>query len=288
MAPGRRGGDRGRVELRGAGAVVRRDAAGYAEAVAGWSREMARERAGHPYGWGDFGMFVLWSLAAGPALWVGIAGRWREAVAQVRASPRAVAVVGVSVVQYAALAFYQDISFSPRYLLAALPCAVVLPAAWGVGEGGRSRRAAIAVSVVVAIAAAPLLRWRERPLPSALRDLPTRLSATDGRAVIVTGQICPAVVYERELRRLEGRAADHMQVCPGWRWPARLDVRLDALRLEGRPVVIDLRGAVWVGARQRAALRAEASAGAPPSGTRARSARGPSGAEGECGLPGPR
>lgn len=227
---------------------------GYAESVASWSREMARERSGHPYGWRDLGMFALWSLATGPALWVGIVWRWREVIARVRTSPQAVAVVGVSVVQYAALAFYQDIAFSPRYLLAALPCAVVLPAAWSFEEAGRARRAALALSVVVAVAAAPLLRWRERPLRSALDDLPAQLSAADGRAVIVTGQICPAVVYERELRRLEGRTADQVQVCPGWRWPVPLDARLEALRLEGRPIVIDLRGSVWVGARQRAAL----------------------------------
>jgi 4-amino-4-deoxy-L-arabinose transferase-like glycosyltransferase len=226
---------------------------GYVEAVMAWSREMARERTGHPYGWRDFGMFVVWSLAAGPALWVGIARYGRAMVRGLRASPRALVVVGVSVVQYAALAFYQDISFSPRYLLAALPCAVVLPAAWGLGAGTRAWRVAVGASVVIAVAAAPVLRWRERPLRGALRELPARLAGADARAVVVTGQICPAVVYERELRRLEGSRGDQVQVCPGWRWPANLEQRLGMLRREGRPVVIDLREAVWVGTRQRVA-----------------------------------
>ena len=162
-------------------------------------------------------------------------------------------VVGVSAVQYAALAFYQDIAFSPRYLLAALPGAVILPAAWALNEV-RWRRGALAVSLAFAVLAVPVLRWREAPLRVALRELPTRLDGAGERAVVVSGQICPAVVYERELRRLEGRVSDLVQVCPGWRWPARLDVRLDALRAEGRAVVIDLRDVVWVGARQRAAL----------------------------------
>jgi len=162
-------------------------------------------------------------------------------------------VVGISALQYGALAFYQDIAFSPRYLLAALPGAIVLPAAWAL-DGTRWRRGALIASLAFAVVAMPALRWRERPLRDALRELPSRLDGVGERAVVVSGQVCPAVVYERELRRLESRASDLVQVCPGWRWPARLDAKLDALRREGRPVVIDLRDAVWVGARQRAAL----------------------------------
>ena len=226
---------------------------GYGAVVASWVGEMGRERAGHPYGWRDLGMFVVWSLTAGPTLWVALATRVREALQEIRNAPRTAMVVGVSALQYGALAFYQDIGFSPRYLLAALPGAIVLPAAWAL-EGARWRRGALAASLAFAVAAVPALRWREGALRGALRELPLRLDGVGERAVVVSGQVCPAVVYERELRRLEGRGSDLVQVCPGWRWPARLDERLDALRREGRPVVIDLRGAVWLGERQRSAL----------------------------------
>jgi 4-amino-4-deoxy-L-arabinose transferase-like glycosyltransferase len=226
---------------------------GYGAAVASWGGEMGRERAGHPYGWRDLGMFLVWSLAAGPVLWVALAARGRDALREFRGEPRAAMVAGVSALQYGALAFYQDIAFSPRYLLAALPGAIILPAAWALA-GTRWRRSALVASLAFAVAAAPALRWREAPLRGALRELPSRLDDVSERAAVVSGQVCPSVVYERELRRLEGRASDLVQVCPGWRWPARLDARLDALRGEGRPVVIDLRDAVWVGARQRSAL----------------------------------
>jgi hypothetical protein len=224
----------------------------YLDAVAVWIRAMRDERARHPYGWRDVGMFLLWSLAAAPGAWVALVNEMPQLWRSVRVSPRALVVIGVSALQWIALAFYQDISFSPRYLLGALGGAVLLPAAWAL-ETSRWRQKILLASLVFPLLAAPLLRWHERPLLNALRELPSRLDHVERNSVVVSGQACPAVVYERALRRLEGRATDLLAVCPGWYWPTDLEARLNALRAEGRPVVLDLREGVWVGPRQHMA-----------------------------------
>ncbi len=78
-------------------------------------------------------------------------------------------------------------------------------------------------------------------------------------AVVVTGQVCPALVYRRELARLAGAppplAPRWAQVCPGWRWPENLAGRLDGERANGRVVVLDLRAEVWPGLRGGRYLR---------------------------------
>ena len=87
---------------------------------------------------------------------------------------------------------------------------------------------------------------------SAREFLRSRLRDVAPNAIVVSGQACPAVVLTRTTTRLGGTPVDWRAVCPGWRWPANLPSHLDALRAEGRPLVVDLRAAVWVGPRQRA------------------------------------
>ncbi len=227
----------------------------YVSTLREWGRAMAGERAQHPYGARDFAMFLAWLAASGPsAVWLSIASVTRRRGAIVWSS-RLLALAIPSGLQLAALAFYQDISFSPRYLLAALPCAVMLPAGLALDVAGsrRSARRGVAIATVAtALVAGVVMRVVERPLVEGLRTLPARLAAVPSNAAVVTGQLCPAVVYLREFSKLQGDARPAwVQVCPGWRWPRDLGARLDALRAEGRPVVIDLRADSWVGDRQR-------------------------------------
>ncbi len=230
---------------------------GYLEGVAAWGEHMRRERESHPWGPRELVAWLGWIAAVGPTALVGAAVGWRELV---RArDPRTLALAVPSLAQLVALAGYQDISFSPRYLLAALPLALFVPAGVGLARGtDRTRRAGLLVAVAVCVAGAMVVRARQRPLRASLATLEARLGTVPHDAAVVTGQLCPAVVYHREIARLSGATAPRwVQVCPGWRWPAPLAVALDAHRAAGRTVVIDLRESSWVGPRQ-AGCRAEA------------------------------
>lgn len=227
----------------------------YLATLGDWERSMVGERAHHTYGVRDFAMFLAWVVVSGltplTALFGALAKGWKPALP----SRPLLVYVALSCLQLAALAFYQDIAFSPRYLLGALPAGLMLPCALALDGAWRMRRLRLGVlvgSVVVAIGAGPLMRRLERPLREGLGSLPSRLSLIAPNAAVVTGQLCPAVVYHRELARLSSAPSppSWIQVCPGWRWPPRLADRLDALRREGHPVVIDLRTESWVGERQ--------------------------------------
>ncbi len=227
----------------------------YLASLGDWGRSMAGERAQHTYGARDFAMFVVWIAASGLAPLAGLVGALARGWRPTTPSRPLLAFVGLSGLQLAALAFYQDIAFSPRYLLGALPVGLVLPCAIALDAAWAMRRLRIAVlvsAVAIAAGAGPLMRRLERPLREGLASLPSRLAVIAPNAAVVTGQLCPAVVYHRELARLAPSRTppSWVQVCPGWRWPPRLVDRLDALRGEGHPVVIDLRTDSWVGERQ--------------------------------------
>lgn len=230
---------------------------GYVAQVRAWSGAMARERAEHPYTLGDLVAFARWLPTLGPVALVAAVFGWarRDALAP---ALRPVTVLGA--LQLAALAFYQDISYSPRYLLPALPGALILPAAVTLDGWARGHRWRLSVALALAVApvvvAGPFLRSRERPLREAIAELPTRLRSVPPDAVIVTGQACPAVSMTRRLARIpgawEGDTPRWTLLCPGWGWPARPEERLDAALAEGRTVVIDLRPGAWLGPRQGA------------------------------------
>jgi hypothetical protein len=223
----------------------------YFASIHAWADAMGNERAQHPYGMRDLGMYFAWLMALGVVpLWVLVRG-----VRRVQWNNVALAAILPSVVQLVLLAGYQDIAFSPRYLLGAWPCAVVLTSAlaWDVWQTTeRTRTAAFVALVIGALLAGPALNVAQQPLRDGIAALPERLRSLPQKSAVVTGQLCPAVVYERELTHLEGTTLDVIQICSGWRWPASLPTRLDKLLREGRTVVIDLRRNSWIGPRQLA------------------------------------
>ncbi len=235
---------------------------GYVGTVRAWLVFVAQERARKPYRWQDAAVFAAWVLALGPVVAVAAARVWTRAAFglwRVRSALFAIAVPAL--VQLLWLSAYQDIAYSPRYLLSALPGALAIPGALGLDAwigGSRRRIAAVAAAFVLPIlVAAPILQWRGAPLEATIRDWPSRLmSAPDGSA-IVSGQPCAAVPLVQALAVRAGDrspdAPDWQPICPGWGWPADLTARLDRVVRDGRPVVIDLRPASWVGAEQQAA-----------------------------------
>lgn len=230
----------------------------YLSALSGWGRSMAAERAQHAYSVRDFAIAIGWIAASGLVPLVGLAlARSRGWRFPGDNRPLAV-LVALGALQLGALVFYQDIAFSPRYLLTALPtglflpCGLALDALW---TRPRSRNALLIAMVLGALIAGPAMRRAEAPLRTGLRALPSQLASLPTNAAIVTGQLCPAVVYHRELARLGAPTGAStpawVQVCPGWRWPASLTARLDELRNGGHSIVIDVRSDSWVGERQR-------------------------------------
>jgi 4-amino-4-deoxy-L-arabinose transferase-like glycosyltransferase len=240
---------------------------GWGESVVQWARAMQRERVEHAYGVRDFGAYLGWLVTLGPVAFAAALMGWIRARRVVLASGRAFAVVALgSLAQLLALGAYQDIAFSPRYLLGAMPGAVALVAAVTLAPWARSgpqarakTLATVGLTAAIALGAGALLRERERPLRDAIDTVEPRLRAVGPDAVIVTGQVCPAVQLAQRLSRVSSSASGSTTaltwtaVCPGWGWPADLSRALDQHRAQGRTVVIDLREGVWVGPRQLAA-----------------------------------
>jgi hypothetical protein len=225
-----------------------------------WLRGMRQERAQHPYTLTDFNAFLRWLLALGPLVspiallaWVRAPrrfGGWTSPL---------MAVCVPSLAQLAMLGAYQDISYSPRYLLPALPGALAIPAGVALGAWATTsaRRVALGVLFVAPlVVAAPLLRAREAPLTHALETLPQRLASVPPDALVVTGQVCPAVELVRRMAEADtarvGPPPAWQRICPGWGWPLDFESRLDAALARGQTVVIDLRPGAWLGPRQQA------------------------------------
>ncbi len=239
---------------------------GYPATVTAWFHAMARERVGHAWGARDAGMYLVWVLSLGPAAVAAavalVTSPSRRALAPRGATLATFALCAPAAVQLLLLGGYQDIAYSPRYLLAAFPGAVALPAGLALAQWSRTRGrtlAAVLALALPALLAAPVLHARQRALIDGVRDLPGRLATVPADAAVVTGQLCPAVVYVRTLARAEparypGATPSWQQVCPGWRWPEDLASTLDAVRAQGRTVVLDLRETSWVGPRQRRAM----------------------------------
>lgn len=232
---------------------------GYRMMIDTWLRGMSQERAQHPYTLRDFGAFVAWLAALGPLATPVALGAWARSPRRFAGwtSP-AMAVCLPSLAQLALLGGYQDISYSPRYLLSALPGAVALPAGVALGAWAVTRArvawALLGLALPLVIAA-PLLRARESALTAVIDSLPARLAALPTDALVVTGQACPAVELVRKMSEADparvGPPPAWQRICPGWGWPADLEARLDAALARGQTVVIDLRPGAWLGPRQQ-------------------------------------
>ncbi len=232
----------------------------YWETVRGWLDAMERE-SGAPFGL-RLAAMAAWLVALGPIALVAAASVWLR-------TPRVLwrpwrplsAVVVVAMAQLIALAWYPDLTYSPRYLLPVLPGVIAIPAgvAWMRVSRAAERRVGVVslvASVALLIAARAAVDGREDSLRRVLQALPQQLAEVPAAAV-VTGQPCPAIAYIMTAGRVAAggvRTTDGWEaICPGWAWPADLAARLDAIRASGRRVVVDLRQDAWMGQEQRRA-----------------------------------
>lgn len=233
---------------------------GYIAMIQAWRESMAAHRLEKTYGLRDLGFAIVWTSTFGPATFVAACLALCREPRRLLLMPgtMAFAVVAPSIAQLIFFGGYLDISYSPRYLLAALPGALAIPAAITFDRVAATRRKAVEVLLALAlpvILATPIIRARESGVVQGLRDLGPMTATLSDRAVIVTGQMCPGIAWLKvQIKHETGREPGWETVCPGWAWPADLAARLDRAVSENRALVFDLRPGSWVGAEQRAAF----------------------------------
>jgi len=233
----------------------------YLGTIQTWLLGMARDRAAATFGWRDAPLFALWIAALGPVVAYAAVSAWGRRGPMWRAGGALFAVAAPSLVELGLAPVVRGISYSPRFLLAALPGAIAIPGAWAIDRwigGSRLRFAAATVAIAFPlVVAAPLLRARSAPLLATFQALPSMLANVPPTAVIVTGQPCPAIALQRAIIAHDSPSQavpDWQAVCPGWAWPTDLAGRLDAASRDGRAIVLDLRPTSWIGVEQQSAF----------------------------------
>jgi len=247
---------------------------GYVETIYTWLDGMAHDRTLKSWSFQEAGVILGWILALGPLAvlapglrYLGTSGR-RNPAPQPRnpGTPELRNLVWPAWLQWAVMATYMGVSYSPRYLLSAFPAALALPAGWALDRRlprVLSTRTWVLLTIVFAvplIAARIVVRSGEAPTIAVRDALPALLETVPRDAVIVTGHACPAVRLIQTQATLEPRggldAPTWTAVCPGWSWPQDLAGTLNSHRAAGRTVVVDLRDDAWRGAEQRRSLEA--------------------------------
>lgn len=237
----------------------------YPDSIARWVRGMAVEHREPRDPRQGFARYLLWLVALSPVALPATLAWWR------RGRDRWWPVVVPATLGLLALSRYQDIAWSPRYLLAEFVVATTLPAAAWLDRALPRRAWQLAwliPSAALLPVAGSLLGARQRPLQQVVAALPRDLRGVPSDALVVTGQPCAAVRLDARIASTwpaawPGARPRWTTLCPGWSWPADPGARLDDALARGATVVLDLRDAAWLGEpqrRRREALRRFAAA----------------------------
>jgi len=212
-----------------------------AAGLARWVEALSHNATASPPDWRGIGVSMLWVFAAGPLpVAVGILGLRRE-------TNRRVMLVAVpAAIATAALLFYPEGSYSPRYVLASAPVAFLLPAATWLS----TRRRLAAVGLAIPLAMVPLLTHTSRVVAARGAVVQGQMQLLPDRSLVVPAHYCPqarlgAAIYKR---------SDLSLMCPGWDWPADPAATLEASRASGRTIALDLNSEDWWGAHEAADL----------------------------------
>ncbi len=246
----------------------------YVDTVRDWIQAMQSERDQRPYTIWDFRVFLIWLVTLGPLTTLaGLTAWWGQRARLWRIRSLAFALCVPALLQLGMLAFYQDISYSPRYLLPALPGALAIPAGLALDDWLRGRhlyRLGLVVVLAPVLLAAPLVADEQRDLEQSLRGLPSLLQKVPRRTVLITGQPCESVrlwsvIAAREPASWHGRRPAWHILCPGWAWPADLDAHLNGKLEAGYALILDARQGSWQDGDQRETMyEVEAWAGEHP------------------------
>lgn len=213
---------------------------GYLDGMIAWRRSMQVQAGLHPIDASNLLIWAGWVLACqplAPLAWLGWARLPRAA--------RGLAVAQLLVLL--ALAAYQDLLYSPRFLLVATPGLALLVGAAIAARASRPGwpRAALLVSAL-ALLGGWLALAPERDCHLASRELATELRDLPDGSLLLIGQATPLVSYLREA----GAVGDLETIAPGWTWPGpALGETIDQALAAGRPVYIDEDPRLWLGHR---------------------------------------
>ncbi len=221
-----------------AGALVLQAHGGSPAAALAWFSAMKRSSSTHGLHPRDVAVSVGWLLAMGPlAVGLGVARlRLLRGELRVVAYPAAAAT--------ALLLVYPDGAFSPRYVLATAPIALLLAAAEGLATLGR-------LTMLTGVAGLAIVFFATAPVRAVARrgsELGRRIEALRGRTTLVPGHYCPHARLALTLARRQ----DVALVCPGWDWPVDPAATLARELADGRTVAVDTAEEAWIGPRERA------------------------------------
>lgn len=214
-----------------------------------WLAFMREQKGRHPIGWSNAAIWLKWLVVNQPVAVVasgfGLRRLWqlrRERVA-------ALTFVAFSMVIALALIGYQDLLYSPRYLMIAIPglClagGVALASLWE--RWPRRFLAGFAGLHLLCLIAGLALMWPYRPTFAKARSYHRRIAPLPANSVFVVGQYCPYIGYLKAV----GYPQTWDVICPGWTWPRqRLAVVIDGYLKRGLPVYVDEDPHLWVGSR---------------------------------------
>lgn len=221
---------------------------GLPPSLVGWTRAMHKSSTLRAR---DVLVSLGWLLSIGPVpVVVGIVGLRRRTLA---------AITWPSALATALLVLYPFGSYSPRYLLATAPLALLLPAGPLLERRPRLALASMLVPLAFSLfATRPTRALAERGDDAAARFL----AVPHDHALFVPGHFCPQVRLALSVEaKKTGHARDVTLLCPGWEWPDDPARALEEARCSGRTLVIDLRDDAWIGEGEiapAAAIRAYA------------------------------
>jgi hypothetical protein len=233
---------------------------GLPPSLVAWRAAMTRSSSVHPRTLAETARAAAFVVVIGPLPFALAALAWarREVDRRVMlvALPAALATL--------ALVFYQDASFSPRYVLSTAPLGLLLVAG---PRLARASRTWLVPALLVPLSVVPFATRRARAIAERGAAIDARLATLPAPALVLPGHVCPharlAIAIDARRR---GERRDLDLLCPGWDWPedpGALHRLLDRARCEGRTLAIDVDEEAWVGERERPAREAARAYGAP-------------------------
>lgn len=224
---------------------------GYWPTMKKWLAFMDAEKKRHPIDWSNLTIWAKWLVANQPlgtfVFPVGLV----QLVRRRRELPLATGFVALQTALLVSLAGYQDLLYSPRYLMIAIPglaLGAALPLARWYESSRRQRWLVAAFSVVLAavLSVSFIVTLPYRPVFSKARSYHERIASLGPRSVFVVGQYCPYIGYLKAV----GYPRSWDVICAGWTWPReRLRSVIDAHLAAGQQVYIDLDAHLWYGPR---------------------------------------
>ena len=207
-------------------------------ALIAWFGDMSKSADTHPWRWRDLAISGGWLMTAGPIPVLAGAEMLRRHLV----NRRVLLVAMPSVIATILLFFYQDGSFSPRYMLATAPTAFFLAAAPWLANRLRLTALALIIPFIVAM----LFVRPVNAVAARGATLTARMAQLPPRALVVPGHFCPQARLAATIHRRD----DLEFVCPGWGWPADVGAVLDQAIASGQPVAVDPSPNVWMGGRE--------------------------------------